>query len=128
MTCYTTPIHIRFSDIDMNRHVNNAVYFTYMENARVELFKDEFLGFLDQGIGVIVAEASCKYRRPIQLHDQVECELRVELTGAFQFTITYRFTNAETDTLYAEGMTRMVMIDARTNRPVRIPESFIQKM
>ncbi len=121
------PVRIRFFDIDINQHVNNAVYFTYMENARIELFMEEFVEYHNRGIMIIVAEAFCKYRRPIRLHDNVVCELRVTLTGAFHFTITYLFKDAETDVLYAEGTTKMVMLHEQTNRPIRIPEEFIQK-
>ena len=127
MKSYTIPIHIRFFDIDLNNHVNNAVYFTYMETARTELFMDDFVEYHNQGITFVVAEASCKYRRPIRLHDTVTCELQLELTGLLHFTITYLFKDAVTDVVYAEGTTKMVMLDEQTNRPIKIPEEFLQK-
>ena len=127
MKIYTIPVHIRFFDIDLNHHVNNAVYFTYMETARTELFMDDFVEYHNRGIIFVVSEAFCKYRRPIQLHDRLICELQLELTGMLHFTITYLFKDAETDVLYAEGTTKMVMLDEQTNRPIRIPEEFLQK-
>ena len=123
----TIPIQIRFVDIDMNQHVNNATYFTYMENARAELMMDAFLSCFEQGILFVVAEANCKYKRPIKFTDQVNCEIRLELTGSFHFTITYLFKDANTAMLYAEGITKMVMVDKESNRPMAIPEAFIKK-
>ena len=37
---FSIPIESRFSDLDAYGHVNNAVYFTYLETARVKLFSD----------------------------------------------------------------------------------------
>jgi len=37
---YTTEIDVRFRDIDAMGHVNNAVYATYIEQARTEYFRD----------------------------------------------------------------------------------------
>jgi YbgC/YbaW family acyl-CoA thioester hydrolase len=87
MKNYTNPVHIRFFDIDLNQHVNNAVYFTYMENARTELFMDDFIEYLNRGITFVVAEAFCKYRRPIRLQDKVICELQLDLTGSLHLPL-----------------------------------------
>jgi len=119
-------IAVRFFDIDMNNHVNNSVYFTYMENARTELLMDDFLAYKEQGILFVVAEASCKYKKPIRLNDKVIAELHFEHGGALHFTITYYFKNAE-GILYAEGITKMAMIDEKRNRPIAIPIALIDK-
>ncbi len=121
------PISIRFKDIDMHQHVNNAVYFTYMENARAEVLMEGFLDFFSKGILLIVAEATCKYKHPIKLNDKIVCELQLERTGASHFTITYLFKEAVTHGLYAEGKTKMVVVNEQTNRPIRIPEEFSVK-
>lgn len=119
-------IQVRFFDIDTNNHVNNAVYLTYMENARTELLMDDFLDYQSNGILFVVAEVNCKYKKPIRLNDKVTCHLAFELTGALHFTITYLFKNPE-GMLYAEGKTKMAMINEQTNRPIRIPEALIEK-
>ena len=119
------PIHVRFKDIDMNQHVNNAVYFTYMETARAELLMESFLSYYKQNILIVVAEATCKYKRPIRLDDKIVCTLQLELTGALHFTITYYFKDATTDILYAEGKTKMVMVHKESNRPIKVPDELI---
>ncbi len=123
---YQIDIPIRFFDIDMNNHVNNAVYLTYMENARTDLLMEDFLAYMNNGILFVVAEANCKYKRPIRLNDKVTCHLQFELTGALHFTLTYLFKNPE-GMLFAEGKTKMAMINEQSNRPIVIPEELINK-
>lgn len=125
MKNFTQAIEVRFFDIDMNNHVNNSVYFTYMENARTELLMDEFLRCKSQGITFVVTESSCKYYHPIHLGDKVICELSFELTRPAQFVVNYTFKNTVNSRIYAEGKTLLAMIDEARNRPILIPQTFI---
>ncbi|GAF05139.1 acyl-CoA thioesterase [Saccharicrinis fermentans] len=125
MKIFTQPINIRFFDIDMNHHVNNSVYFTYMENARTELLMDEFLGCKEQGLTFVISETSCKYKNPMRLGDRVICEMVFTLKRPVQFEVTYTFKNKDSNQVYAVGYTLVVMINEAKNRPVPIPQEFI---
>lgn len=125
---HMVPVNIRYSDIDMNKHVNNAVYFTYMENARTELLINDLINYEDEGIVFIVTEASCKYRQPILITDNVICELKFELLTPLRIGVTYLFKNADTSKLYAEGKTTLVMLNNNTNKPVQIPDELINRL
>src|SRR5215475_15512356 len=61
---YTITVEVSFRDLDALGHVNNAVYLTYMETARIKYLVDlldlKALGELP----VILAEASCTYKSP----------------------------------------------------------------
>jgi acyl-CoA thioester hydrolase len=124
---FVKPINIRFFDIDMNQHVNNSVYFTYMENARTELLLDEFIRSKAQGFTFVITETSCKYLKPMRLQDNVVCEMIFELTRAVQFKVIYTFKNEITGETYAIGDTLVVMINEGKNRPVPLPQDFIDK-
>ena len=125
MKKFVQPIEIRFFDIDMNNHVNNSVYFTYMENARTNLLMDDFLACKDNGLTFVISETSCKYLNPIRLGDKVVCEMEFKLKRAVQFNVTYTFKNKDNNQIYAIGNTLMVMINESKNRPVPVPEKFI---
>jgi len=125
---HKVQVNIRYSDIDMNNHVNNAVYFTYMENARTELLVNELVEYQKNNVVFIVSEASCKYKHPILLIDNVICELKFKLLTPLRIGVTYLFKNAETGALYAEGRTILVMVNDRTNKPVPIPEGLINRL
>jgi acyl-CoA thioester hydrolase len=125
---HKVPLNIRYSDIDMNHHVNNAVYFTYMENARTELLVNDLVEYQKNNILFIVSEASCKYKNPILLTDNIICEMKFELLTPLRIGVTYLFKNAENEVFHAEGRTILVMVDALTNKPVQIPEELIHKL
>jgi acyl-CoA thioester hydrolase len=56
---FSTALEVRWRDVDALGHVNNAVYFNYLEQARLHYMRE--LGFLPPNstdVGVIIAEAS----------------------------------------------------------------------
>jgi acyl-CoA thioester hydrolase len=128
MENYRFPVTIRYSDIDMNRHVNNAVYFTYMENARTELLQNELLDYQEKGIVFIVSEASCRYRRPILLTDNIICEISFELLTPLRIGVSYFFRDSSTSRLHAEGSTTLVMVEEASGRAVKIPREIIDRL
>lgn len=90
---YTCTIPVRYSDIDAQGHVNNARYFTYMEEARIGYFVA--LGLWREGhdfntLGQIVAEATCTYKRPILLGQTVQVATRTARIGTKSLTLEYR--------------------------------------
>ena len=121
------PIQIRYRDMDMNQHVNNAVYFTYMENARSAVLLEDMLKYHSEGFQFVVAEASCKYKMPIVLTDKIVCEVNFAPVRPTSWDIIYTFGNEETNVVHAEGTTRMVLFNSNTGRPMAIPEWFTNK-
>lgn len=127
MKSYSIPIEIRFGDIDMNHHVNNAVYFTYMENARIAVLMDDLIKYHADGTQFVVAEVKCKYRRPIKLTDKLVCDVSFFPIRPTSFDIHYLFKNEESGLTYAEGNTQMVLFNKHTGRPLAIPDWFSKK-
>src|SRR5690606_14687582 len=89
---YQAPIHIRFSDIDMLGHVNNAIYLTYMEYARLPYFEKVFGTLIDwKETGLIIAKTEVNYKRPIYLKDNLIIGVRTKSVGDKSFTTEYGF-------------------------------------
>jgi acyl-CoA thioester hydrolase len=83
------PITVRFRDCDALGHVNNAVFFTYLEEARFHWFRTVFAsGFGEHPI--ILAEARCSFRSPAKHAEILEVGIRVERIGRSSFTHGYR--------------------------------------
>ena len=82
---------IRFSDIDAMGHVNNAVYFSYLEQARIHFFR-ALVGiewnWRDQGI--LVAHNEIDYKAPILLNDLIHIDVYPTHIGNRSFTLEYR--------------------------------------
>ncbi len=119
---YSTNIELRFSDLDAYGHVNSAVYFTYLETARVKLFHDFIRENSEQGIFSVVARAECDYKIPIMLYDEVIVTLWVSRTGRSSFDLEYRLHDSQ-EKVYATARTTMVCFDSVKNVTVPIPES-----
>ncbi len=114
-------IEVRYRDLDPLGHVNNAVYLSYIELARVRYF--ELLGALEGALGrgeaPVVARAEIDYRRPIYLGEAVRVGARVVRVGRSSFAMDYR---VESDgKLAAEARTVHVWL-GRGGRPEALPE------
>jgi acyl-CoA thioester hydrolase len=118
---YSASIDLRFSDLDLYGHVNSAVYFTYLETARIKLFREAFQELIDQGIFIVVGRAECEYRYPILLNDTVVVSAWVSRIGATSFDLAYHIHDPD-DRTFATAITTMVCIDSVEKKPVAVPE------
>lgn len=119
---HITPITVRFKDLDLLRHVNNAVIFTYAETARIKYFFDLGLTSLEEGwdsFGLILARIDCNFRVPIEYGQQVAVGSRIVKIGNTSMTLEYRI---EADgVLAAAGESILVHFDYGANQKAPIP-------
>jgi acyl-CoA thioester hydrolase len=121
-----TPVKIRFRDLDAFGHVNNAVYFTYMEMARVEYFVQLGLARPNEFPSpfFIIAEAACQFKAPLQLDTPLVVQLRVSRLGNSSFDMDYRFVDKSSGAVLATGRTVQVTFDYAANHSVPLPEAW----
>ena len=118
----TAEIEVRFRDLDAMGHVNNAVYFTYMEIARTRFFMTlTNLGDPLQ-LPVIIVEASCTYMAQARFDDTIQVTVNVTRIGDKSFDLRYEMSNQENRSI-ASGRTIMVAYDYENRRAIRIPEN-----
>lgn len=117
---FNTPIEVRFADLDAYGHVNNAIFFTYLENARVKLFKQRFGPFLESEMLFIVVRSECDYLVPIELDDPLQISVAVEQITFTSFTFAYHLHNGDGKT-YAKAKTVIVSYDPKIKKPAAIP-------
>jgi acyl-CoA thioester hydrolase len=120
----STPVQIRFADVDMARHVHNAVYFQWFELARMEYLARFIPPEHDWGVqGLILARNECDHRMPVQLHDRINAEAWCSAIGTKSFDLRYRIhrTNGERPGICAEGRSVMVCFDYKAGRPIELP-------
>jgi acyl-CoA thioester hydrolase len=110
-----------FRDIDAMGHVNNAVYFTYMETARTTFFIDCLSLAKPSDLPVIVAEASCIYLSPLRLGETLAVRMGVSRIGRRSFDLSYQMTTGS-DRLVARAKTAMVTYDYEQRKAIKIPD------
>ena len=114
-------IPIRWGDMDAMGHVNNTVYFRYMEQARIGWF-DALVPEEEawKSTGIVIANASCNFKRPMNYPGTVEVRVFTGAPGGSSVPTYYEIVVEEA--LYADGAATVVFIDMEKQKPVRIPE------
>ena len=118
MARFVHEVHMRWSDMDAYRHINNSAYLAYLEQARVAMFFDRQDGFSD---GTIISRHEIDYLRPVVYHPEpLRLELWVETIRGASFTVRYEVFDG--DVLAARASTICVAFDFTIDRPRRITE------
>ncbi|RLM51257.1 MULTISPECIES: thioesterase family protein [unclassified Halorubrum] len=126
MAPYTVDIDVRFRDIDALGHVNNAVYATYVEQARTRYFRDVLDIDISQS-STVLASLSVDFRRPIELPDET-VTVTVELADLGRSSATMTHEIRVGDAVAAEAEATVVALDPETGEPAPIPEEHRAEM
>jgi len=120
---YIERIPIRWGDMDAMGHVNNTIYFRYMEQTRISWFGALApKGEAWQSTGIVIANASCNYKRPITYPGTVEVRLAVGAPGGSSVPTHYELRVNDDPVLYADGAAVVVFVNMKTQKPARIPD------
>lgn len=123
---HNIPVTIRFGDLDSLGHVNNAVYLTYLEQARIDYVRTLRLwnGGMSDNPGLIMARAVIDYKLPMTLDDSpATVWTRCSRLGNRSFEMAHRITFQRdgTEQLAATGEITVVVFDYTLNQTVPIP-------
>jgi acyl-CoA thioester hydrolase len=132
---HRVAIEVRFADTDAMGHVNNAVYLTYCEMARIRYWSDvtgEPLAARHHGAeSLILAEARITYRAQVFHTDVVTVETRATRIGRSSFVLEHRLTACEPGgepRLVAVSDSVMVRYDYTAGRAAELDERFVGAM
>jgi len=110
-------IEVRFRDCDPLGHVNNAVYLTYLENARFAIWKA-------QGVtGVILARAEVDFRSQSRYGDELEVRRRLEGFGRSSFRYEYEIVDVPSQRVVVTARTVQVHFDYAAQVPVALSDA-----
>jgi acyl-CoA thioester hydrolase len=118
---HVESIAIRWGDMDAMGHVNNTVYFRYMEQARIGWFESLVPRAAAWGeISIVIVNASCNFRRPINYPGTVKIEVFAGAPGGSSVPTFYELKID--DEVYADGAATVVFV-GRDQKPLRIPDN-----
>ena len=123
MARHTFRCPMRWSDMDAYQHVNNVIYFAYLEEARVDMLfhvaREMGISALEEGL--VVARHEIDYKRPLVYHrDGVDIDVWVTNIGGAHFGLRYDVHDEVT--LFARAASVMVPFDLAAHRPRRLTE------
>lgn len=126
---YKTVIETRFADFDMMGHVNNAVYFTYMEIARTKYWT-QAINWDWKKTGVVIAQASLDYVLPVFIADKISMYVRTSRIGNSSFDLEYLLvkTTHGKEEICSRGKTVCVAFDYSIKSKAPIPVQERDKM
>lgn len=122
-----TTVRVRYAETDQMGVVYHGNYFTWFEIGRVEFCRQAGFEYkrmeAEDDTFIVVAEASCRYKRPVRFDDLLNVRTRV--TGSQRRTIrfAYEIFRQGSDELIATGETTHVVCDGK-GRPKSLPEKY----
>lgn len=120
------PIEIRYGDIDAQRHVNNAKYFTFLESARAMYL--QHLGLWDgrnfDDIGIILVETNCTFKAPISFGQRIRVGVRTIRIGTKSIELVHTFQDADSGEEMAAARSVIVAYDYRKGISIAVPQAW----
>lgn len=120
---------VQWGDQDAFGHVNNVVYFRWMESARIEYFRRGKLGTIDDsGVGAILASIKCDFRRQLRYPDTLLISASIVSIGRTSMKMAHRVYSTELKAIAAEADSVLVMFDYQAQKPVMVPDDIRAKI
>jgi acyl-CoA thioester hydrolase len=115
---------IQWGEQDLFGHVNNVVYLRWFESARIAYLEQSGLDpILDRhGLGPILANLKCDYRRQLKYPDTVTIGARITRLGRSSLTMPHAVFSHAQQQIAAEGESIVVTFDYANQRSAAIPD------
>ncbi|WP_458691186.1 acyl-CoA thioesterase [Nocardia tengchongensis] len=120
---FSVPVTVRGYELDINGHLNQAVYLQYAEHARWELLQAAGLPgdkMVAAGIGPVVLEQTIKYQRELHLGDEVTVSCEFEFTGGKIFRMRQQIVKLD-GTVSAEIVAVSGLLDLTARKLIADP-------
>jgi acyl-CoA thioester hydrolase len=124
---HRTRIVVRWGDMDAMGHVNNTVYFRYLEQARVEWLETMGLPPEPMGSGPVVINAHCTFIRQLKYPATIEVRTLVGPPGRSSFQAVQEIREIGADGAPEEELTslggaKIVWVDSNIGKSVPLPD------
>jgi len=116
-------LRIDWSEMDLFGHVNNVMFFKYIQASRVHYWETIRMTeyFTAQGIGPILASTQCHFRKPLFYPGMVTIKASVTFIKNSSFGIAHRLLNDQQE-LVAEAEDVIVTYDFKKQEKVPFPD------
>ena len=119
---YVHRERVRFRDVDGLGHVNNAVFLTYIEQARAALFLEHGGVTTLAALRMILARVEIDFRSPVEYGETVDVVVRPGRVGTKSFDLEY--TLRVDDRVVAEATSVQVAFDYETGETIAVPDDW----
>jgi acyl-CoA thioester hydrolase len=126
---HETVIPIRWGDMDAFGHLNNTIYFRYMEQGRINWIESFGFSAQHEEGGALVANAFCNFYTQVNYPGDILVRTYIGKVGRTSAD-TYNLMSLTNDpeTLCAAGGATLVWVNLKTNRPAPWPQVFQKQL
>lgn len=124
-----SPVQIRFNDIDILGHVNNAVHQYYFDIARLDYFRDVFKESVDwKEEALVLASITVDYVQPILIDDSIEVCTCINHIGNKSIRMMQEIVDRETREVKSSSRSVLVAYHNRLMSAIPVPERWKEKI
>ncbi|MEB4802315.1 thioesterase family protein [Acinetobacter soli] len=117
---------VAWGDMDAFGHVNNVLYYRYIESARIKYM--DILDFFAAEVYTVVASNQCKYLKPVFYPDTLKITASIEEIRTSGFKMTYQIWSTTQNAWVASAEAIMVVVDKNTLKKQAIPDNIKNKI
>lgn len=123
------PVQIRFNDMDILGHVNNAVYQHYYDLARLDYF-GKVIGtrFNWKEFGLVMASIAIDFFKPVKMDEQIAVRSRVSIIGDKSITMVQELFALLTGEVKSKNTAIMAGFSTIENQTLALPETWKEKI
>jgi len=111
---------VAWGDMDAFGHVNNVVYYRYIENARICYF--DTLNIFGYDVLSVVASNQCKYLKPVFYPDILKIAIRIEEMRKTAIRMHYILYSEQQEEIIATAEAVVVFVDKKEMKKTLIPD------
>jgi acyl-CoA thioester hydrolase len=120
---HTSRQSCRWGDMDALGHINNTVYFRYMEQARIEwLEKVNYSLSPESEEGMVIINAACTFLIPLVYPADIEVKMYFGQVGKSSVMSFYEIRKVGDSTIYCDGSAKIVWMNYREGKSRPLPE------
>lgn len=126
---HSTPIQIRFNDIDQLGHATNSVYQQYFDLGKMSYFNEVLAEQMDWEIqGLILASITIDYINSIKLYDKVIVRSKIYHIGNKSLKMSQDLFDESTGLVAATSSSTMVAFSNNNQSTIKIPERWRERI
>lgn len=120
---HTQQLPIRWGDMDAMGHVNNTVYFRYLETVRIDWFRAIGVRIDPGGEGALIVNAFCNFHQQLEYPGDIVVKMYVSDPGRSSFESWATIERADDPgVVYASGGATTVWVDFPKQKSMPMPD------
>ncbi len=119
-------VTVAWGEMDALKHVNNIVYFRYLESSRIAYFGRLKLGkFINEtGVGLILASTQCRFKAPLTYPDSLLVGARTSEIKEDRLVMQHSLVSKRLRKVAADGEAVLVSYDYREGKKTLLPDDW----